>query len=290
MILFVPVEAIVEELAAQTLSKNIWELHRAIESGKATARARQMLLRAYSEQVAAFEDALGVDGPDRAFILDREDSREGVLLVHGATGSPRDLRDLAEAIHGAGFNVYCIRLPGHGVEGPNAQHDNWESCLVELEERYAQFNQCCKNLIVVGYSFGATLAMQMELQPRPSALVMLAPALFPRLNRWQRLLMTLKLDRFERVRRWMGWQAELLDAMAAARKQKWWYGLPVLAAMCKDDTRIDARSMGFLRSRLSHHRNVLREFDTGGHTFHLGPHADEVHREVLAFLHANRPA
>ena len=35
-----------EELAAQTLSKNIWELHRTIASGKATARARQMLLRA----------------------------------------------------------------------------------------------------------------------------------------------------------------------------------------------------------------------------------------------------
>lgn len=279
-----------DELAALTLNKNIWELHRAIESGKATARARQMLLRAYAEQVADFEDRLGIEGPDRAFILDREDSREGVLLVHGATGTPRDLRDLAEAIHGAGFNVYCIRLPGHGVKGPQAQQSNWESCLLELEERYAQFTRCCKNVIVVGYSFGATLAMQMELQPRPAALVMLAPALFPRLNHVQRLLMTLGLDRFERVRKWMGWQAELLDAMSGARKQKWWYGLPVYASICKDDSRIDARSMGFLRSRLSHHRNVLREYEQGGHAFHLGTLADEVHREVLAFLQANKPA
>ena len=78
--------------------------------------------------------------------------------------------------------------------------------------------------------------------------------------------------------------------MAEARKQKWWYGLPVFAAMCKDDTRIDSRSMGFLRSRLSHHRSALREYDQGGHTFHLGTLADEVNREVLAFLKANRPA
>lgn len=273
---------------AQILSKNIWELQQLIESGQAKSRARQMLLRAYAEQVAHTEDELGVPEEDRAFILAREDTRDGILLVHGATGSPRDLKDMAEFLHAGGFSVYNMRLPGHGLQEPNEAEMRWESALYDVEARYRQLSDCCKNVAVVGYSFGATLAMQMELKPRPSALVVIAPALFPRLDWFKRTLTSLGLDRFEFVRRALGWQTELLGAMAAARKQKWWYGIPVHATMCKDDPRIDTRSMSFLRSRLTHHRTVLREYAMGGHEFHKGDLADEVHREVLDFLRTNR--
>lgn len=273
---------------AQTLAKNIWELQQLVESGQAKSRARQMLLRAYAEQVAYTEDQLGIDDDDRAFLLPRDDTREGILLVHGATGSPRDLRDLAEFLHAGGFTVYCVRLPGHGVAEQNDGETRWESALYDLEARYQQLSDCCKHVGIVGYSFGATLALQTELKPRPTSLVLLAPALFPRLTWFKRTLLSLGLDRFEFVRRALGWQAELLEAMAAARKQKWWYGTPIHAAMCKDDLRIDTRGMGFLRSRLTHHRTVLREYATGGHDFHKGDLADELKREVLEFLKANR--
>ena len=277
-----------EPHVAQILSKNIWELQQLIDAGQAKSRARQMLLRAYAEQVAYTEGQLGVPEEHRAFILTREDSRDGILLVHGATGSPKDLRELAEFLHAGGFSVYCMRLPGHGVEEANDGEMRWESALFDVEARYKQLSDCCKNVAVVGYSFGATLAMQMELKPRPNALVLLAPALFPRLGWFKRTLLSLGLDRFEFVRRALGWQAELLDAMAEARKQKWWYGLPVHATMCKDDPRIDTRGMSFLRSRLTHHRTVLREYALGGHEFHLGDLSDEVNREVLEFLSTNR--
>src|SRR4249919_1552415 len=37
-----------------------------------------------------------------------------VLLVHGFTGSPWDVRPLGEALAAAGYRVKGIRLPGHG--------------------------------------------------------------------------------------------------------------------------------------------------------------------------------
>ena len=277
-----------EPQVAQILAKNIWELQRMIEGGQAPARARQMLLRAQAEQVAYLEDKAGVDSEHRAFVLTREDSRDGVLLVHGATGSPKDVRDLAEFLHAGGFNVYCMRLPGHGVKGPSSGEIRWESALYDVEARYKQLSDCCRNVSIVGYSFGATLAMQLDLKPRPTSLVLLAPALFPRLGWFKRTLLSLGLNRFEFVRRGLGWQAELLDAMDAARKQKWWYGIPVHASMCKDDLRIDTRSMAFLRSRLTHHRTVLKEYPVGGHDYHRGELSDELQREVLEFLRSNR--
>lgn len=277
-----------EAPVAQTLAKNIWELQKLIDSGQAKSRARQMLLRAYAQQVDHLEDQLGIDPEHRAFILPRDDTRDGILLIHGATGSPKDLRDLAEFLHAGGFSVYCMRLPGHGVEGANAGEMRWESALYDVEARYKQLSDCCKNVSIVGYSFGSTLALQLDLKPRPTSMVLLAPALFPKLGWFKRTLLTLGLNRFEFVRRALGWQAELLEAMAAARRQKWWYGTPIHAAMCKDDPRIDSRSMTFLRSRLTHHRTVLQELETGGHDFHRGERSDEVQREVLEFLRENR--
>jgi len=277
----------VDSAAALTLSKNIWELQQFIRSGQPTARARQMLLRAYAQQVDLFEEGLGLPEEERAFILDREDSRDGVLLVHGSSGSPQELRALGEAIHKAGFSVFGLRLPaGPNPKEPSMLH-GWESALIEVENRFAQLGDCCKNVAVVGFGLGATLAMQLDLDRKPSALVLLSPGLFPRLNFYQRMMMSLGLDRFDWVRQRMGWQAATLDAMAGARKRKWWYGVPVWAAMCKDDDTVDVHGLGFLRSRLTHHRSSIREFATGGHRFHEGERAADVQREVIEFLKAN---
>jgi esterase/lipase len=277
----------VDDSAAQILAKNIWELQQMIRTGQATARGRQMLLRAHADQVAYLEEKLGIETEHRAFILERDDSRDGVLLVHGSTGTPDDLQALAQHLHTGGYNVYCMRLPGHGVPGAPAEGGSWQACRAEVQARYRLLSDCCKNVFVVGYSFGATLTLQLDVQPRPRGLVLLAPALFPRLGWWQRLLLSLGLERLAFVRRKLGWGAEILEAMAEARRQKWWNGTPVFAAMCKDDDKVDTRSLSFVRSRITHHRSLIREHDSGGHLFHRGDLQEETHRSVLEFIKEN---
>lgn len=49
------------------------------------------------------------------FELGPEQAKHRVLLVHGFTGSPWDVRPLAEALAKDGFFVKGIRLPGHGT-------------------------------------------------------------------------------------------------------------------------------------------------------------------------------
>lgn len=271
-----------ETSSAQILSKNTWELQQLVKSGKATARTRQMLLRAYGQHVAYMEDSLGVEAKDQAYVLERDDSRDGLLVVHGTKGTPADLRLLGEAAHAAGHSVYGIRLPGRGEKTPRPTH--WESDLLEVQNRYEQLADCCKNVTVLGFGFGATLVMQLDVKPLPKALVLLAPALFPRLSGFQRTLMRVGLDRFDFVRKRMGWRAEVLEAMSAARRTKWWYTVPVYAALSKDDASVDASSLGFLRSRLSHHRTVIREFASGGHELQRGPHAAQIEQEIVEFL------
>ena len=39
-------------------------------------------------------------------------NKNGVLLIHGLTGTPNEMRILANGLHKAGFTVYAIQLAG----------------------------------------------------------------------------------------------------------------------------------------------------------------------------------
>ena len=50
------------------------------------------------------------------FELIHEDSktRRAVLLFHGMTGSPYELKKYGQYLYGLGYDVYADCLPGHG--------------------------------------------------------------------------------------------------------------------------------------------------------------------------------
>jgi carboxylesterase len=101
-----------------------------------------------------------------------------VLLIHGFTGTPWDLRPLAEALAGAGYHVRVPRLPGHGLD-PLAMEDvratDWrgvvESELLRLSARGP--------VHLVGLSMGALLCSvaAARLPGLSASLTLLAPAL-----------------------------------------------------------------------------------------------------------------
>jgi esterase/lipase len=80
----------------------------------------------------------------------------------------------------------------------------------------------------------------------------------------------------------------MVQAMSVARKRKWWYGIPVYVAMSKDDLLVDQRGLGFVRSRITHHRSVVKSYDDGGHELQSGQYADEVRGDLVEFFKQNR--
>ena len=52
-------------------------------------------------------------------------SNVGVLVVHGFTGNPSSMRELAQEFADAGFNVEMPRLAGHGTEVSDLLDKRW---------------------------------------------------------------------------------------------------------------------------------------------------------------------
>ena len=44
-----------------------------------------------------------------------KNGKKGVLLIHGYTGSPAELKPLGEYMRDKGYSVFGVRLPGHGL-------------------------------------------------------------------------------------------------------------------------------------------------------------------------------
>lgn len=83
----------------------------------------------------------------------------GIVLVHGYTGSPRDLDLLRERLihHHGPDSVTAVGLPGHGDSGtPPLDEAAFEEAIVNVVDRYTRAG---KELILVGFSTGGTLLL-----------------------------------------------------------------------------------------------------------------------------------
>jgi alpha-beta hydrolase superfamily lysophospholipase len=122
---------------------------------------------------------------NRSFEMAADDPAGGVLLLHGMTDSPYSLRSLGESLNQRGYWVIGLRLPGHGTAPSGlltATRDDM-AAAVRLAMRHLQSKSGSRPLHMVGYSTGATLALDYVLDSgdneraaTPSSLVLISPS------------------------------------------------------------------------------------------------------------------
>ena len=62
----------------------------------------------------------------------------GILLVHGFTATPAEVRLLAKILHERGFTVAGPLLPGHGTKPEDLNRVRWQDWVEEGEKAYRQ--------------------------------------------------------------------------------------------------------------------------------------------------------
>jgi len=103
--------------------------------------------------------------------------KTGALLLHGFTGTPRDLASLAERLNGAGFTVSLPRLPGHGTNASDFLQSGWRDWSRAATDAWMDLAGRCESVDVVGYSMGGILAALCASRFPVRRLVLVAPAL-----------------------------------------------------------------------------------------------------------------
>lgn len=94
-------------------------------------------------------------------------NKNGVLLIHGLTGTPNEMRIVAKGLNKAGFTVYAMQLAGHCGDEADLCKTTWVDWYKSVEEAADYLAKEVDNVFVAGLSMGALLALKLAAD-RPS--------------------------------------------------------------------------------------------------------------------------
>ncbi len=83
----------------------------------------------------------------------------GVLLIHGFTGTPSEMRLLGEYLAKKGYTVKGILLKGHEAAPESVKICSYRDWIRGVVEGYKDLKQGCDEVFAVGFSMGGLLAL-----------------------------------------------------------------------------------------------------------------------------------
>ena len=101
--------------------------------------------------------------------------RTGVLLIHGLTGTPNEMRGIARSLNQAGYSVYGIQLAGHCGNIDDLIQTRWEDWFASVYQATVILKQHVDEFFVAGLSMGALLGLHYAAQYPVAGVISYSP-------------------------------------------------------------------------------------------------------------------
>jgi carboxylesterase len=114
-----------------------------------------------------------------------ENSKIGIVLVHGFTSTPSVVRPWAEFLNSHGFTVRVPLLPGHGTSIADLDNVSWKQWPAEIEIQINHLLIDCEKVFLCGFSMGAAASLHVaaRYQSQLNGLILVNPMIH-RKNVW----------------------------------------------------------------------------------------------------------
>ncbi len=226
-----------------------------------------------------------------------------VLLLHGFTGSPAELRMLAHALHAEGYGVEVPLLVGHGTQLEDLMQIEPRQWLEQIDVLVNRLHDQGQRVVVAGLSLGSILALQAGMRhPDIEAVIAYSP---PIVSGDPRALIAPLLARLlpsvprpaedfvdprtaERIWTYGRWPSRcsvrVLDLIRATRCQLAELQQPLLVLASRRDRVIAARGVEWLRRRVGSEHVALHWLEHSGHVITADAQWRLVVDQTLRFL------
>ncbi len=225
----------------------------------------------------------------------------GVLLVHGFTGSPSELRELGERLHEKGCTVMGILLKGHGTRPSDLIGVTAEDWVKQVLEGIRLLRKECPKVAVIGLSMGGLLALAGTASEPVDRLILISTPIF--LYDWRVHFLWLAgqvISSLPKRRRHIDAPARydvayhempLAGVQELKRLLAWvkWQGLkqvtsPCLIIQSRADRTVRPESADYLYEHITSSVKRIYFLEEGKHVVTLYKEREEVYREIFKFL------
>jgi carboxylesterase len=243
------------------------------------------------------------------FLLLGDRSKPACLLIHGFTGTPKEMRWMGEYLNKNGYTCLGVRLTGHATDPEDMIRSNWTDWTASVEDAFSLLRGLTDRIFLGGISMGGVLSLLMSTRlPVRGVVAMSTPYKLPDDPRLR------KIDWIARIVPYMpksdeepgaGWfdkeafkdhisypqnpvrsigqLNQLLGEMRAALPK---VDVPVLLMHSKDDTYVLPDNMEMIFADLTGTSDRTKLYLTGsGHVVTRDAARHQVFESALEFLH-----
>ncbi|MCL2336936.1 MAG: alpha/beta fold hydrolase [Firmicutes bacterium] len=226
---------------------------------------------------------------DLADWWNQEHMATGVLLIHGFSGSRDELLPLKSHLEKCGFKVSLPVLAGHESTRQDFAQSKYTDWIRSAEEAAADLEKSCGPIIIVGFSMGGVITVNLYRKIAVQKLVFINTPIYY----WNiaRIVKNLTGDFKTYFRKYFTDSnphplPALLEFRKIVRQTKPLFSkinCPVLIIQTIDDDTVKPKSADYI------YRNVagakfLKKYAAGGHQFFATAMAEDVYVEVVKFI------
>jgi len=114
------------------------------------------------------------------FLFPGQPHQPGILLVHGFTSAPKEMRWMGEHLNQQGFTCLGIRLAGHATRPKDMIRSRYTDWMHSVEDGYHLLRGLSPDIFLVGLSMGGALSLLMSTKLEVRGLVaMSTPFVLP---------------------------------------------------------------------------------------------------------------
>jgi carboxylesterase len=109
-------------------------------------------------------------------------SKPACLLIHGFTGTPKEMRGMGEFLNQQGYTCLGVRLAGHATDPEDMIRSRWTDWVASVEDGHQILHGMTDNIFLIGLSMGGILALlgSTRLVPRVKGVIaMSTPSRLP---------------------------------------------------------------------------------------------------------------
>jgi len=232
-------------------------------------------------------------------------SKTGILLIHGWSSTPQELRSTADYLNSLGYSVYAPLLRGHGTEPRDLIGLKWQDWLEDVYNAYDYFSQYVDEIVVGGMSTGSLLALNLSLKRQVQGIIAMGTPIFVKL-RWRILIRVLawifrnRKTLVKKIYRRGDWEVarkkihyiafpprsmwEVFRSISATKKIIPQTKAPILVMQSESDKIILPKSAEYVHAHVNSKVKELVFFADSYHVFTVDKHADKAHKIMGEFI------